>query len=636
LQNANAVLIGTYDNITGINPTINASQVIYNPAGTGAVATTVQAKLRQTVSVKDFGAVGDGSTDDTAAIQAAINYITNTTWQGSVANMYLKGGGTVEFPAGRYLVTSTILVGQHCRIVGTSTVGYDYPSGSGVTGSEIIATFSNLNSWVFDSATYTSSGVLVPFKDVVSGAQFDSGGYNYTHGIELHNININCTNQIYGGVRLLGSPLCEVSKIGVVGSSVAFMSSACYRGDFSALFSLTYLYGFLSLADNNAVTVNGWFDMISNSQTITSSNRPTAFTSSDFGTGQGLNPAIYSYRCGLIAYYNNGFVGNAVTVEHWDIGRIYIAVAGFSENGMYTESCVTNSMALANVSGAINGLMDITSYAVGYQFGFNLNLTLHGVPAKPYTWNNDQYGVLNISCSKPDALGWTYSDGINFLGAPTGIIKVSSGGSVSNIAYDTTYTTIDEALRRIENSNIDRWVIQIVNGQTITTTTTHNIKNKNITFQSDNLSIPCTLVCGVNAGSPYYIGVTGNCLLDFDSVNISFTSSTTPSNAQLTGFIFDSQAEANNLTLSFNNSTIALQTAWSIIQQGFNSSFNVFSTFNGCTISGTSTASIMNGAYTNSAHSNIVNGQYGCTVSSSVKAIGTNGWSNANVISSNF
>jgi hypothetical protein len=49
-------------------------------------------------SVKDYGAVGDGVTDDTAAIQAAITAVQTA------------GGGPLNFPAGTYKITSTINV----------------------------------------------------------------------------------------------------------------------------------------------------------------------------------------------------------------------------------------------------------------------------------------------------------------------------------------------------------------------------------------------------------------------------------------------------------------------------------------------------------------------------------------------
>jgi len=78
-----------------------ASLVGYLPAGTGAVATTVQAKLRECVSVKDFGAVGDGVTNDRAAVQAAID-----------ASL------SVFFPAGTYFISPYVTLREGSRITG--------------------------------------------------------------------------------------------------------------------------------------------------------------------------------------------------------------------------------------------------------------------------------------------------------------------------------------------------------------------------------------------------------------------------------------------------------------------------------------------------------------------------------------
>ena len=83
-----------------------SEQVTFLAAGSGASQRTVLDKLRDVVSVKDFGAVGDGVTDDTAAIQAAITYVNSL------------GGGTVYLPQGDYIITAPISIYSNIRFIG--------------------------------------------------------------------------------------------------------------------------------------------------------------------------------------------------------------------------------------------------------------------------------------------------------------------------------------------------------------------------------------------------------------------------------------------------------------------------------------------------------------------------------------
>lgn len=79
-----------------------ADAVTFLPEGTGAVSRSVQSRLRDVVNVKDFGAVGDGVTDDTAAIQAAINHVASIRgslyFPPEIAGQYYKVSATLNIP----------------------------------------------------------------------------------------------------------------------------------------------------------------------------------------------------------------------------------------------------------------------------------------------------------------------------------------------------------------------------------------------------------------------------------------------------------------------------------------------------------------------------------------------------------
>ena len=100
-----------------------SEQVTFLASGTGAVQRTALTKFRDTVSVKDFGAVGDGVADDTAVIQAC--YTANQGKEISHGDgfTYLISTGLTLYSGSKYVGKSVIKQKNAAAIAGPMMTG---------------------------------------------------------------------------------------------------------------------------------------------------------------------------------------------------------------------------------------------------------------------------------------------------------------------------------------------------------------------------------------------------------------------------------------------------------------------------------------------------------------------------------
>jgi parallel beta-helix repeat protein len=139
--------------------------VSYDPPFTGSVVTNVEAKLAQTISVLDFGAVSDGVTDSTAFFQAALDALTSNSTliiKGDFyvdQNVYLKdidnvtidcSGATIEWGSQNFILFET------CDNVTLKNIQNSICSGSAIasnnrpSGTSVPAAF-----WTFGIVSYS-------------------------------------------------------------------------------------------------------------------------------------------------------------------------------------------------------------------------------------------------------------------------------------------------------------------------------------------------------------------------------------------------------------------------------------------------------------------------------------------------
>lgn len=169
-------------------------------------------------SVAEFGAKGDGVTDDTAAIQAAIDAV------------HTEGGGEVHIPSGTYILSNSLTIYSYIKLVGSSQYAVTIKQ-------------TNVNA----AHIYATDVVYPTIKDITFvGLGMDSAGgggifltrqnNDNTEGVNFENVTVrNCAGS---GITIscpITSVFTNVVCLGLVGSGFSFygggtsvVMNACY------------------------------------------------------------------------------------------------------------------------------------------------------------------------------------------------------------------------------------------------------------------------------------------------------------------------------------------------------------------------------------------------------------------------
>lgn len=176
-------------------------------------------------NVLDYGAVGDGVTDDTAAIQAAINAA------------QAQGGGIVKLPYGQFLVSQLVLSGSQVILEG-SVNAYTYSNpqatsvlicNTGVWAVRIVVESSNCglrNLGLLGSGQVETASPYIPTQYGVEYGVLIESGSTYMENVTVYGFQYGCTIANFGNSNLFLN--CSFSWNTKVGFAVTLGSAAAY------------------------------------------------------------------------------------------------------------------------------------------------------------------------------------------------------------------------------------------------------------------------------------------------------------------------------------------------------------------------------------------------------------------------
>lgn len=273
---------------------------------------------RLAVNVRDpqFGATGNGVTDDTVAIQAAINYAQT------------HGYAEVWFPprdaAASYIITAPLVITKPVRLrgAGANAVQIIAPAGSFAIGQYML----DINCLAVDNVEHISvEGLTLRSLDgVPNGIRMMNVGYSGLTDVRVRDV---ANGLDFDGTRCFSNTFIRFICYGIANAGVRFLSTFAGGGQF-AFFSSTFLGAYGVLVPVGALTENVTFFACNFEQCTTRAVLANGTTQGwtfisprgEAGNGHGFEfaPSAAHECTGLVmqgmSYYNGTVAARPVTL----------------------------------------------------------------------------------------------------------------------------------------------------------------------------------------------------------------------------------------------------------------------------------------------------------------------------------